>query len=604
MSQDPGDGSGLARLLPRAVRERFVYKFFCSVLVVMVLTAGLGAVLFGTTTATLTDRTEGQLESTAQLQADELSRWIDGVSHQTRLISQAPPFQRGNRSDIDYHLLRQQHRYSDDILDVHYVHSHSREVLVSTNDGVEGTNLSQAGAPWARDRAETVGRVTNVAERVYVATDPYESPASGERVLAFVSAPPKNTEHLVVVEANLSTCGRSFDQSAESAYTTVHGDDSAPVCGGTSAGSAGDTPVPDGALIANGSGVSTTGEEVVGHATVSGTGWTVLTHVPKSVAFGLRNDIATSMGALILVPLVALGLVGTVIGRRAGAELDELTAKAAAMRDGDRDVTLQSDRVDEFGQLTRGFAEMRDALDEQISETERAREEAEVARAEAVETNEYLQETAERYSEVLAACARGDLTRRMDPDGENDAMDRIAADFNETVRELELTTGQLQSFAEEVREGGEGVHTSAETVKNASEQVAESIQQISDDAYEQNERLTAVSQEMDAVADELEALDAEHDALEFEDPLARIRTASNLIAEAASTGETVLAESETVAGAAEEQAAELAEVSARALELKRTAQYLGDGISHFETDAEHEFVFQTGDGVDAPSGEQ
>jgi len=598
MSQDSGDGSGLAGLLPRAVRERFAYKFFGSVLVVMVLTAGIGAVLFGTTTATLTDRTESQLESTAQLQAEGLDRWIEGLRHQTRLISQAPPFVRDNRSDIDYHLLRQQQRYSEDILDVHYVHSHSREVLVSTNGSVEGANLSQAGIPWARDRATTVGRVTNVAERVFVASEPYESPASGERVLAFVSAPPKNTENLVVVEANLTACGRSFDQSSEAAYTTVRGDDGGSICGGASAG-AGTASVPDAALAANGSGFATAGEEVLGHATVAGTGWTVLTHVPKSAAFGLRNDIATSMGALVVVPLVALGVVGVVIGRRAGNQLDDLTAKAAAMGDGDLDVDLESGRADEFGQLTRGFAEMRDALREQISETERARKEAEVARAEAVETNEYLRETAERYSEVLAACARGDLTQRMDPDGANDAMDRIAGDFNEMVRELELTTGQLASFAEEVGDGGEDVHASAETVKDASEQVAESIQQISDDAYEQKERLATISQEIDAVADELEAIADGREDLDFEGPLVRIRTVSNLVGEAATAGETVMTESETVAGAAEEQAAELATVSARALELKRTARYLGDGISHFETEAEHEFVFQTGDGVDS-----
>ncbi|MFC7140810.1 HAMP domain-containing protein [Halosimplex aquaticum] len=596
MSQRSSEtGSGIARLIPAAIRERFVYKFFLSVLVVMVLTAGIGAVFFGTTTATLTDRTEGQLESTAQLQAEGLDRWVDGLTHQTRLISQAPPFRGGNRSTIDYHLLQEQRQFRDDILDVHYVHSYSREVLVSTNDSVEGTNLSEAGVPWAGERAETVGQVTNVASTVYVASEPYESPASGERVLAFVSAPPENTEHLVVVEANLSACGRSFDQPSESAYTTVHGPDGQPICGdGVDSAAA-----PSGALAANSSGVTAAGEELLGYAEVAGTGWTVLTHEPKSAAFSLRNDIATSMATLVAVPLVALGLVGAVIGRRAGRELDDLTETASAMRDGDLDVEIRSDRADEFGQLTRGFAEMRDALDEQIAETERARKEAEVARAEAVETNEYLRETAERYSEVLAACARGDLTRRMDADGENDAMDQIAADFNEMIRELELTTGQLKTFAEEVSKGGEDVHTSAETVKDASEQVAESIQKISDDAYEQKERLTAIAQEIEAVADELEALDAERDDLEFAEALSHIRAVSDLVEEAAGAGETVMEESETVAGAAEEQAAELAEVSARALELKRTAQYLGEGISHFETDAEHEFVFQTGDAVDA-----
>lgn len=101
MSQGSGEGSELGGFLPAAVRERFAYKFFLSVIVVMALTAGLGAVLFGTTTATLTDRTEGELESTAQLQAQGLDRWIEGVAHRTRLISQAPAFQEGQVPDIE-----------------------------------------------------------------------------------------------------------------------------------------------------------------------------------------------------------------------------------------------------------------------------------------------------------------------------------------------------------------------------------------------------------------------------------------------------------------------------------------------------------------------
>ena len=402
--------------------------------------------------------------------------------------------------------------------------------------------------------------------------------------------------HVVVVEANLSSCGAAFDQPTDGAYTTVHGPDGSAVCGGSSGLPSG---VGEGDTENGTAGVTTTGDEVAGYATVGATGWTLVSHAPKSAAFGLRQEIGTSMLVLVLVPLLGIGVVAVVVGRRSGRELDRLTDRAAAMREGDLDVDIATGRDDEFGDLARGFAEMRDALRQQIEEAEQARREAEVSRAEAMEMNNYLQEKAADYSETMAACARGDLTQRMDADGENDAMDRIAADFNEMLRELELTTGQLQSFAEAVREGGEDVHASSETVKEASEQVADSIQRVSDDAYEQKERLRTVSQEMTTVAGELESLATDHPDLDFSAPLTRIRAVSERLDAAADAAEDVMAESETVAGAAEEQAAELAEVSSRALELKRNAGYLGDGISHFETDEEHEFVFQTGAGENA-----
>jgi methyl-accepting chemotaxis protein len=274
------------------------------------------------------------------------------------------------------------------------------------------------------------------------------------------------------------------------------------------------------------------------------------------------------------------------------------------MEEGNLEVDIDSERIDAIGRLYDGFAEMRDALREQIQEAEQARKEAEVSRAEAMEMNNYLQEKAEEYSETMQACSRGDLTRRMEPEGENDAMDQIAEDFNDMIGELEMTTGQLKTFAVEVEEGGRGVQQSAETVRDASEQVADSVQKISDDAYDQKERLQTISEEMDAIATQLEDFAEENPDVDFGDSLETIRQIAEMVGEAVELGEETMAESENVAGAAEEQAAELNEVSSRAEELVRYAQYLGDGLSNFETEEEHEFVFQTGAGSTGPAGDE
>jgi methyl-accepting chemotaxis protein len=306
-----------------------------------------------------------------------------------------------------------------------------------------------------------------------------------------------------------------------------------------------------------------------------------------------------------LVVSVVLGfvivLIGAVLGFNTSRSIDRLTGKAEKIEEGNLDVDISSGRIDNIGRLYDGFANMRDALRQQIEEAEAARKEAEVSRAEAMEMNNYLQEKAEEYSEIMQACARGDLTRRMEPEGENEAMDQIAADFNEMITELEMTTGQLKTFADEVEEGGQSLQQSAETVRDASEQVADSVQKISDDAYDQKERLQRISERMDEVATTLEELADDHPDLEFDEALSNIRDVASDIEQAVELGEQTMSESENVAGAAEEQAAELNEVSARAEELTRYAQYLGDGLGNFETEEEHEFVFQTGASSPDPS---
>jgi len=264
------------------------------------------------------------------------------------------------------------------------------------------------------------------------------------------------------------------------------------------------------------------------------------------------------------------------------------------MRQGNLDVEIDTSRIDNIGRLYSGFADMRDALKEQISEAERAQKEAEVSRAEALEVNKYLQKKAEEFSDVMEETAAGNLTERMATDGENESMDRIAGEFNGMVDELEKTIGQLNSFADEVAESGDVVLSSAESVRDASEQVAESTQKISDDAYDQKDRLATISEDLDTLVDTLEDLEAANPDIDLGDSLERFRTVATTLQSAAETSDQMMAETQTVAGAAEEQAAELNEVSSRAEQLKRYAKPLGDILNRFETEAEHEFVFSGG----------
>ncbi|WP_169051873.1 methyl-accepting chemotaxis protein [Halorhabdus amylolytica] len=324
----------------------------------------------------------------------------------------------------------------------------------------------------------------------------------------------------------------------------------------------------------------------------AGVDWAILVHEPQSSAFGFVRTITTWGTIVTFGAVLFIGLLGAVIGFTTSRDLNRLREKVEEMEQGNLDVDIHSGRIDSIGRLYDGFASMRDALRQQINEAEQARKEAEVARAEAMEMNDYLQSKAREYSEIMEECAAGDLTRRMETDGENEAMDEIATDFNNMIEELENTTGQLKHFADEVEEAGEVVEVSAANVRDAAEQVADSIQHISDDAHEQQEQLEELASTIDGIIEQLESVDDP----DVEMPLDRLRDVTEMIEALAEFIDETMAESENVAGAAEEQAAELTEVSQQAQNLTRYAKPLMDVLDSFETESKHEFYYPTGPG--------
>ncbi|AEH36444.1 methyl-accepting chemotaxis sensory transducer [Halopiger xanaduensis SH-6] len=247
---------------------------------------------------------------------------------------------------------------------------------------------------------------------------------------------------------------------------------------------------------------------VVGYASVPGTDWVTLVHTPTEQAYGFVEDVRTygtfaTAGAVLLI-----GLVGAGFGWNTSRSIDRLTTKAARMEEGDLDVDLDSPRIDSIGRLYDGFDSMRDSLQTQIEETTQAREEAEAARAEAERLNDHLEAKADEYSDVMQTAADGDLTARMDPESENEAMTEIAAEFNDMIAEIEATTAEVKSFATEVATASEEVTASSEEVRSASGQVAESIQEISEGADRQNDSLQSVTQEMNGLSTTIEEIAA------------------------------------------------------------------------------------------------
>ncbi|PSP31527.1 HAMP domain-containing protein [Halobacteriales archaeon QH_10_67_22] len=608
-------------ILPGFIARSFLAKFVIALLIVSLLIGGVSALTFQQTEDQLTDNVRDRYTDTAQDSASQIREWQQSRIETARLYSQFEVIQSGEPDEVQSFLVAEASRLPADVYQVHYVDLNSANVVASTSAARQDSTLNTREAPWQNED------LTYGDDEVFVSDAEEVHRRSIVSYVSPVEDGNPDTDRVIIVMANFDEVASDLPTptGTQGVYSQVV-DSQGRIVAGTQAlkdiernngeletysesegvneravqrGLSGET----GFLQDEGVRSDLRENFVVAYTNVPNQELAVITHVPTAEAFALRDTVTQNLAVLAATTFLGLGIIAVVFGRRTVTVLNRLTEKAEALEAGNLEVDLEATRADEFGTLTLAFASMRDALREQITEAEQARKEAEVSRAEAMEMNNYLQETAQRYSDIMQACARGDLTQRMSPEGENDAMDQIANNFNEMLSELEMTTGQLKSFAEEVEEGGSAVQESAQTVRSASEQVASSVQEISDDAYEQRDRMERLSREIEDVSATIESFADDHPDVDFGDSLDKIREVAELIDDAADLSNKTMEESESVAGAAEEQAAELTDVSSRAEELTQYAQYLGEGLNNFETEQEHEFVFQTGVGSTGPEEE-
>jgi methyl-accepting chemotaxis protein len=235
------------------------------------------------------------------------------------------------------------------------------------------------------------------------------------------------------------------------------------------------------------------------------------TVVPRSTALAgvtALRDSLIGVSALALLVLVGVIFAGT---RRITRPIRRLTDRAEAIEDGEYDVELASERGDEIGVLFGSLSSMRDSLVTTIQEAEEASERAEAAKQEAAaaqqdaeELTAHLEAKAKEFSTTMNAAADGDLTQRMDPESQSDAMTDIAEASNAMIGDLETTVARIRSFADEVATSSEEVTAGTEESRRASEQVSESIQAISADAESQSEQLQEVANEMQSLSGTVE----------------------------------------------------------------------------------------------------
>lgn len=599
-----GISSVVRTIVPDFVRKRFTLKF-ALILLLMGITVGLiGATATGMLSSEVEQSVEQEYEDLATQQANVIEKWVQRNSVSVKLASKNDALSRTG-GDAQYDMRRELATTGGNLYGVQATYVINRTgnetTIVASPQFPYDTNASKTSRHWIGNVSLSEMGVADV--RI---TDVQR--VQNQPVIAFISPVQNTRNRFLVIEYDVDRLASSLEQGRSARFTQVvdrngtiqiasqssemlqaYGDDAAmkPVRLAQGLEGSGETT---GVIARAGPHPMVHDEEyTVGYApvTVQNTdlNWTVLVHQPTSEAFDFVHRISLWGRLATVTGMTFIVLLGAAIGYSTTRSINRLRMLAEQLQKGNLDVDVYSPRIDSIGQLYVGFDDMRASLKQQIEEAEHAREQAEVSRAEAMEMNNYLQSKAEQYSEIMRKCAAGDLTRRLETDGENEAMDRIATEFNDMVDELETTTGQVKRFAQEVEEAGEVLQASSDSVRVTSEHVADSVQTISDDAYDQKERLEAVAIEIDEVVGLLRAYDERHETVDFEEPLTHFQEIVNMVSEVASISEKTLAESELVAGAAEEQAAELNEVSSRAMDLTQYARPLRGVLDTFETDA-------------------
>jgi methyl-accepting chemotaxis protein len=566
---DDGAGSGdveagvLERVMPARLRRSYAAKFNAMLLVVVVVVAAAGGFIHLQTQQTVGEDTESEVTGIAEQQAASLHDWVTQKRATTRFLASGLGGDSVWASEVEPQLERELATLPRSVMSIHVISTGTNSVVASTDDDRSGTTLSEGEVPW-------LSTVTDGASEARVSA-PYES-VGGEPVFA-VTAPTDKTGWVLVTTVSLADRSQSFnspiatgDVKVVDANGTIAFDNRNRALLEQYANASGGVPpavdeARAGDTVYEVAGARTgmsDGQYATAYAPVAGTDWVLSYHVPRDEAYALQTQVTQYLAGLVVVALVGLLLVGLTVGRRTSNALDELSAVASSVAEGDLDTDVpETDRTDELGELVESFQGMQaylgtaasqadalaeqnfdaDVLDEDLpgsfgaslsqmhtrlealitdldearEDAEQTRKEAEAARRESERLNERLERRAASFGDEMAAAAAGDLTRRLDEDAESEPMQDVAEAFNDMMDDVEATLSQVRSIADAVDRASTDVSTSTAEMRDASDQVSESVQDISADADRQRDRLGTVGDEVTSLSATVEEIAASAD---------------------------------------------------------------------------------------------
>ncbi|MEF8785904.1 MAG: methyl-accepting chemotaxis protein [Haloarculaceae archaeon] len=501
------------------IRDSYGKKLAVLLLVTTVLVGGVGVGIYLTVDGELTENTEQQLQTSARNDATQVDNWMRLSDQQFVAATRSSAVRSGKTYRAQDQIARITSR--DEIVGTYLVNLSSETAAVETGR-VDITDEGDTVRPAIANRAARLVETTD--QRVSYSA-PFRLDDDRAVVLAVTETPSGDDRALVSI-VDLSTLssvlfGTGTEQ--DTTVTVVNQTGTVVLSNNRSALLTEDAVTAETTWNESGAVTQSAGERLaIGHADTEGHGWTATTRLPTSEAYGLRNTVSKQILLLLGVLVVGLGGIGLTLGRNTVREVRSLAERANTLRAGNLETAIESERQDEFGEVSRALDAMRRSLREEIADAEAAREqaesaqtraqearaEAEAARQDAVELNERLEATAAEFGAVMDDVAAGDLSRRLPTDAESDAMADIARAYNEMMNEWEETIRRVRSFGEAVKQASGGVATSVRDARETSATLADGMETIATDATDQATDLQTVRDEMQDLSASVEEASA------------------------------------------------------------------------------------------------
>ncbi|GAB7018267.1 methyl-accepting chemotaxis protein [Halostagnicola bangensis] len=508
--------SRLSSAVPSAIRGSFRAKFVISILLIIVVLSVVGGLGYVDAENTVENDAEEQLTATVDMHADSINEWMISMESQTRSVSSSSELAGTEAEAAEAQVIQEQATLPVDVREVHVIDTNEDEVLTSTNGELRDESLSSVDEPWTDIEP---GVDLTAANDVWHSPTAYQSGTLDDQVMSFASPVEGDEARIAVVVGTIEYRVDGLQQLHEDQETMIVTTDGETVLASDELGGDPDEEIIEElGTVRDGTAFDRGDDDLVtAYAATADNNWVAVTTVPEEQAFAASDAVGWSVLFVIGAGVISLLLGCYFLARQTVTPLEDLRNRAERMENGDLSVDLQTDRIDEVGQLYRAFDEMRETLRTQITEAEQAQTEAEASRAEAetaqaeaeaaqeeaeaerehVQTvMDDLQRAADQYSTTMRAAAEGDLTVRADVRIDNEQMAEIGREFNQMLAEMEGAVADVKQFANDVTAASEQVNASSTEVQHASEQVAESIQEISDVSERQSEKLQTLESEL------------------------------------------------------------------------------------------------------------
>ena len=513
-------------ILEKVGAQRLIVKIGVLLSVVLLLSGVAGGVMVLQTDSAVAEDVRQSQTASAAVQANAVDNWVVSLRNTGHSLGYAEPIQTGDTERVSAFLEHEvgEEEVAHNIEAAHYVDTSTGTVVASSAESMVGSSVSEIGydgpAALRTGSGSSGGTGDGTAEHVTAVSQPYESVVIGGPAVA-VGVSVEQPDRALVVVSDTAAFAESLPKQTEQSFLKVVNGEGTVVMSqrqGQILGQNTEEPGVNSMAVRKGVDGQTgymrmqMGEMdmTMGYAPVETADWSVMYHEPAESAFATKSLVDRNL--MVVIGVMALGLLigGGLISRLVIPPLERLTRKARAVEAGEYDTEIQSGRADEFGTLFGSVATMRDSLQQRVAEAERQQDRAETAKAEADQARREaeqakqeaealatgLEERAEEFGSAMRRAAAGDLTVRVEEDGESEAMQEIASSFNEMLTDIEATVVRIRSFGETVAEASRRVSAASGQIKTSSDDVADSVAEISAGMDRQATNLGEASEEV------------------------------------------------------------------------------------------------------------